>query len=125
MASVRQSAIERSTLICAGVGVPQQNLDHAHVRPLLHQMSGERVTKRAGRYTFGDSGAADGAFERALDGGGMYGAERIVRAREEQARGTGLAPPLAEQFEGDGRQRDIAILVSLGLTDVEEHARRV
>jgi hypothetical protein len=109
----------------ARVGVPEQDLDHAHVRPLLHQMGGERVTERAGRDTLGDPGAADRALECALDGGGMDGTESILGAREEQARGTGLAPPLAEQLEGDRRQRDIAVLVSLALTDVNKHAGRV
>lgn len=62
----------------------------------------------------------------------MEGTERVVGAREEQARGAGLAhglaPPLAEQFERDGREWSIAILVTLvtlGLTNVEEHASRV
>lgn len=109
----------------ARVGVTEQDLDHAHVHPLLHEVCGERVAKGAGRDALGDAGAAYGDLEGALHGGVMDGTNRVLHAREQQARRTSLAPPLAGQFESDRRQRDITVFVSLGLTDVEEHAGRV
>jgi hypothetical protein len=52
---------------------------------------------------------ANGDLQSTLDGGVIDGTEGIVGAGKQQARGTTLAPPLPEQFEGDGRQRGIPV----------------
>jgi hypothetical protein len=83
----------------------------------------------AWRNALGEAGTTDSDPQGALHGGVIEGTEWVVGAREEQTRWAGLAhglePPLAQQLESDGRQRSVAILVTLGLTDVEQHPSRV
>ena len=75
------------------------------------------MAKGAWRDALADPRAANGELECTLDGGVMDGMERILGAGEEQAGGAGpthgLTPPLAEQFQRDGREWGIAVFVSL------------
>ena len=109
----------------AAVSVAEHDSNSADRAALFHQMRRERVSQGMRRHTLGEAGIASGNLHCVLHGRRAQGTRSIVLVGEEQSLRMSGAPPLAEQLQSGRRQGCETVLMSLALTNTEQHAGRV
>lgn len=106
---------------CLEFGMPEQYLDHPHIRPGLQKVRREAMPQRVQRAARlldprDELCRAEGAVELARREGVDLGL-----ARKQPALGPRLAPVLAQQVQQSRRQHDLPVLPPLTLFDMDQH----
>lgn len=100
--------------------VAEEGLDVAEVGAGFEEVGGEAVAEGVDRDAFLDAGFFDGFFEEGLDA--AVGIGLVALAFEEVFLGFVLGDVAAEEVEGFGGKKGVAVFFSFGLGDADLHA---